>query len=44
MFVFALGGARKRIRKETAKALRKRLKEKADAGQDLDAALLSLIG
>ena len=42
--VFALGGSRKRIHKETAKAFRKRLKEKADAGQDLDAALLSLIG
>jgi hypothetical protein len=41
--VFILGGSRKRIRKETAKALRKWLKEKADSGIDLDAALLSLI-
>ena len=41
--VFTLGGTRKRIRKETAKALRKLIKEKADAGLDLDAALLSLV-
>lgn len=40
---FALGATRKRIKKETAKALRKALKDKADAGLDLDAALLSLI-
>lgn len=40
--VFALGGARKRIRKETAKALRKLIKEKTDTGLDLDAALLSM--
>ena len=41
--VFALGGARKRIRKDTAKVLRKTLKEKTDAGLDFDAALLSLL-
>lgn len=40
--VFALGGSRKRIRKETAKALRKTIKEKIDAGLDLDAVLLSM--
>jgi hypothetical protein len=40
--VFILGGTRKRIRKKTAKALRKIIKEKADAGMDLDATLLSL--
>ena len=41
--VFALGGSRKRISKETAKALRKRLKELTDRGLGLDAALLTLI-
>ncbi|MDP2815988.1 MAG: hypothetical protein Q8O19_04850, partial [Rectinemataceae bacterium] len=41
--VFTLGGTRKRIQKETAKALRKRIKEKADDGLNLDQALLSLI-
>lgn len=40
--VFALGGSRKRIRKETAKALRKKIKELTDTGLDLDAALSSL--
>lgn len=40
--VFTLGGTRKRIRKETAKALRKLIKEKTDSGLDLDAVLLSL--
>ena len=42
--VFTLGGTRKRIGKETAKALRKRIKEKIDGGLDLDAALLLIIG
>lgn len=39
---FILGGTRKRIKKETAKALRKYLKEKSDAGLNLDEALSSL--
>jgi len=39
---FILGGTRKRIKKETATALRKMIKEKTDSGLDLDAALQSL--
>ena len=39
---FILGGTRKRIKKETAKALRKAIKDKTDSGMDLEAALLSL--
>lgn len=41
--IFVLGGTRKRIRKDTAKALRKHLKDKTDAGLDIDATLLSMI-
>lgn len=40
--IFTLGGTRKRIKKNTAKALRKAIKEKTDSGLDLDAALQSL--
>lgn len=39
---FILGGTRKRIKKETAKALRKAIKEKTDAGLDLDDAIKSI--
>ena len=39
---FILGGTRKRIKKETAKVLRKYIKDKADSGIDLDAALSSI--
>jgi len=39
---FILGGTRKRIKKETAKALRKLIKEKTESGMDLDSALLSI--
>lgn len=41
--VFIIGGTRKRIKKNTAKALRKLIKNKNDEGMDLDASLLSLI-
>jgi len=41
--VFVLGGTRKRIKKETAKALRKAIKGKTDEGMDLDTALISVI-
>ncbi len=42
--LFTLGSTRRRIQKETAKALRKMLKEKSDKeGMDLDAALLALL-
>jgi len=41
--VFQLGATRKRIGKKTAQVLRKAIKEKADEGLDLDAALLSMI-
>lgn len=41
--LFALGGTRKRIRKETAKLLRKALKEKKDSGLDLDGAIINLL-
>lgn len=37
---FIMGGTRKRIHKNTAKAIRKTIKEKADEGMDLDAALV----
>ncbi len=40
--IFALGGTRKRIKKNTAKSLRKYIKEKMDTGVDLDVALLSI--
>jgi hypothetical protein len=42
--VFILGGTRKRIKKDTAKAIRKMIKKKSDEGLDLDAALLSITG
>jgi hypothetical protein len=41
-FSIAIGGTRKRIQKETAKLVRKKIKEKADAGMDMDAALISM--
>lgn len=41
--VFILGGTRKRIKKETAKLLRKAIKENMDTGLDLDSALQKLI-
>jgi hypothetical protein len=41
--VFILGGTRKRIKKETAKILRKAIKENMDTGLDLDSALQKLI-
>lgn len=40
--VFNLGSTRKRIKKDTAKVLRKALKEKMDSGMDLDQALVSI--
>jgi hypothetical protein len=40
--VFALGGTRKRIKKTTAREIRKTIKEGADQGLDLDEALLSM--
>jgi len=40
--VFNLGGTRKRIKKETAKTLRKYIKEKMESGLDLDSALQSI--
>jgi hypothetical protein len=39
---YTLGATRKRIRKQTAQALRKALKEKMDGGHSLDEALLAL--
>lgn len=39
---FILGGTRKRIKKETARAFRKAIKEKTDTGLDLDNALLAV--
>ena len=41
--VFQIGATRKRIGKKTAQLLRKAIKEKADAGLDLNASLLSII-
>jgi len=41
--LFAMGGSRKRINKNTAKTFRKAIKEKTDAGMTLDAALLSIL-
>ena len=41
--LFTLGGTRKRINKETAKLLRKALKEKMDSGLDLDGAINELL-
>jgi len=40
--IFNLGSTRKRIKKDTAKVLRKALKDKADAGLDLDQALIEI--
>jgi hypothetical protein len=41
--VFILGGTRKRIKKETAKLLRKAIKENMDSGLDLDESLKKII-
>jgi len=41
--LFTVGGTRKRINKDTAKVLRKAIKEKTDTGMTLDAALLSIL-
>lgn len=40
--VFNLGATRKRIKKDTAKVIRKALKERQDTGLDLDSALLEI--
>ncbi len=42
--LFTVGSTKKRIRKDTAAALRKAIKERMDAGADLDAAISGLLG
>jgi hypothetical protein len=42
--LFVIGGTRKRIKKETAKHIRKIIKDKMDTGMDLDATILSIHG
>jgi RNA-binding protein YhbY len=42
--LFTIGSTKKRIKKETATAMRKAIKERMDAGADFDSALAGIVG